>query len=102
MLFFDKCEYSEFMQSEEGISTNILANRLKALVANGICTRRKHPTDGKKILYELTEMGADLKTLILNLAVWGDKHLGRARISPIIKEHMQFRNGGYPNGSARS
>jgi len=75
MLFFNKKEYNEFLKSTEAISTNILAHRLKLLVSNGICTRRRHPTDGKKILYELTDMGSELASVVIELGLWAKQYL---------------------------
>jgi DNA-binding HxlR family transcriptional regulator len=43
--------YKQFMDCYEGIATNILADRLRKLVAYGIITTEKDPSDGRKLIY---------------------------------------------------
>src|SRR3979411_2933064 len=52
--------YKEFLESYEGIATNILADRLRKLVAHGIITTEQDPSDGRKLIYLLTAKGIDL------------------------------------------
>src|SRR5271165_6479966 len=47
--------YKEFMNCYEGIATNILADRLRKLIAHGILTTQSDPTDGRKLIYTLTQ-----------------------------------------------
>lgn len=68
-------EYGQFLAAGEGISTNILAERLERLTCAGIVLRTEHPTDGKKYVYRLTEKGVDLAPLMIELALWGTKHV---------------------------
>src|SRR6202022_1405723 len=49
--------YKEFLESYEGIATNILADRLRKLVAHGIITTEQDPSDGRKRIYLLTAKG---------------------------------------------
>ena len=46
--------YKQFLEGFEGIATNILADRLRKLVAYGIITTEKDPSDGRKLIYLLT------------------------------------------------
>ena len=66
--------FHEFEYAGEGIATNILADRLKLLVENGILEKTRDPEKGSRRLYQLTEKGADLLPLILELIVWSGKH----------------------------
>lgn len=66
--------FGEFLASEEKIATNILADRLKALVASEIVSRRPDPSHARKVIYELTEKGEDLIPALLELGLWGAKH----------------------------
>lgn len=71
IVYFGRKTYNEFLASDEGIARNILANRLMTLQANGLLTRKPHPRDGRKEIYELTEAGLELIPLLLDLAEWG-------------------------------
>lgn len=67
-------EFGQFLRAGEGISTNILAERLERLLCTGIIVRSDHPGDGKKYLYRLTEKGIDLIPLLIQLVLWGAKY----------------------------
>jgi DNA-binding HxlR family transcriptional regulator len=66
--------YKEFLQSYEGIATNILADRLKKLIAHGIITTQKDPSDGRKVTYVLTAKGLDLAPVLTEMVLWAAKH----------------------------
>jgi DNA-binding HxlR family transcriptional regulator len=66
--------YKEFLQSYEGIATNILADRLKRLIAHGIITTREDPSDGRKLIYVLTPKGMDLAPVLTEMVLWAAKH----------------------------
>ena len=52
--------YKEFLDSHEKIATNILADRLRRLIAYGIIRVEPDPSDGRKQVYLLTRKGIDL------------------------------------------
>src|SRR6266498_1041813 len=62
--------YKEFLSSEEGIATNILAERLQRLEAAGIITTSRDAEDRRKIVYRLTEKGIDLAPILVELVLW--------------------------------
>ncbi len=66
--------YGQFLSSGEGIATNILADRLAHLEANGLIRKQRDPENGRRYLYHLTEKGADLAPLMLEIARWGAKY----------------------------
>ncbi len=66
--------YRDFQHSGEGISTNILADRLRKLEASGIITAEKEATDRRRANYRLTEKGIDLAPVLLELLIWGARH----------------------------
>ncbi len=74
LVFGGKRHYREFLQSDEGISSNILADRLNMLVDQGIVTRADDPTHKQKAIYSLTETGIDLLPVLIQAGVWGRKH----------------------------
>src|ERR1700682_3593737 len=49
--------YKEFLSCDEGIATNMLADRLRKLSAYGIITTKRDPSDGRKVIYLLTPKG---------------------------------------------
>ncbi|MGA2718219.1 MAG: helix-turn-helix domain-containing protein, partial [Candidatus Acidiferrales bacterium] len=59
--------FKEFEESGEGISTNILADRLQKLEANGIILAETDAEDGRRLNYRLTEKGIDLAPVLLEL-----------------------------------
>ncbi|MBI5771222.1 MAG: helix-turn-helix transcriptional regulator [Verrucomicrobia bacterium] len=67
-------EYGQFLAADEGISTNILSERLERLRCAGVVVRLDHPTDGKKFVYHLSEKGTDLIPLLVELVLWGAKY----------------------------
>lgn len=70
-----KKTYSEFLASEEKISTNILADRLGWLEEKGIISSEQDASNKKKYNYRLTEKGLDLLPMLLEIIVWSDQHL---------------------------
>jgi DNA-binding HxlR family transcriptional regulator len=74
LMFAGKRTYGEFLQSEEKIATNILANRLLILEEAGIVEKRAFPGNRVKNLYQLTPKGMDLMPTLFEIIVWGDKY----------------------------
>jgi DNA-binding HxlR family transcriptional regulator len=66
--------YKEFMECYEGIATNILADRLRKLIANGMITAEPDPTDGRKLIYFLTTKGIDLAPVLTEMVLWASMH----------------------------
>lgn len=74
MMFAGKKHFREFLQSEEGISSRTLADRLQALQDEGIVTRHDDPTHKLKAVYRLTQAGIDLLPVLVSLGVWGNRY----------------------------
>ncbi len=66
--------YKEFLECDEGIATNILAARLRKLVAHGIVTAEPDPSDGRKQIYLLTAKGIDLAPVLTEMVLWAAGH----------------------------
>jgi DNA-binding HxlR family transcriptional regulator len=66
--------YKEFLESYEGIATNILAVRLQKLIAHGIITTELDPSDGRKLIYSLTAKGIDLAPVLTEMVLWAAAH----------------------------
>ena len=74
--------FRDFVDSEEGIATNILADRLERLERNGIVRRMPDPNDRRRHVYLPTERGLDLIPVLLELIVWGGKHDPETPVTP--------------------
>jgi len=66
--------FKSFLESGEGIASNILAERLHRLERAGILVAQHEETDGRRVNYRLTEKGIDLAPLMLDLLIWGARH----------------------------
>ncbi len=73
IMFGSAMRYTDFVKSEEGIATNVLANRLEHLVNNEILDKRPDPDDARKSIYLLTEKGKDLAPVFLAMIQWSQK-----------------------------
>ncbi len=74
MVFAGKRHFGEFLQSDEGISSRTLAERLQTLQDEGVLTRHGDPTHKLKAVYRLTSAGIDLLPLLVDLGIWGCRH----------------------------
>src|SRR6266487_4289544 len=70
IVYFGKKTYGEFLASEEGIATNILASRLAHLEQQGILEKQPHDANKRKERYVLTEKGLDLIPVLVELGNW--------------------------------
>lgn len=72
IMFGDRRHYRDLLNhSLEGIASNILADRLRKLVAAGLLTTRPDPDHKQKTIYSLTEAAIQLVPLIVQLGAWG-------------------------------
>jgi DNA-binding HxlR family transcriptional regulator len=63
------------LQRNLGIARNVLADRLKKLVADEMLERVRYRTDPDWYEYRLTERALDLYPVIVGLMRWAEKHL---------------------------
>jgi len=94
MVLARKRHFREFLESAEGIASNILTDRLKRLEESGIVARRPDPENARQVIYTLTEKGKDLIPALLELARWGAKHVARS-VPPknIVRRIKEDRDG---------
>lgn len=74
IVYFGKKTYGEFLESEEGMATNILASRLARLEQQGILVKRTSASDKRKEEYHLTEKGLDLIPVLVEMANWSARY----------------------------
>ncbi|KQX21738.1 transcriptional regulator [Sphingomonas sp. Root50] len=90
IMFGNRRHYRELLSaSEERIASNILANRLKRLVALGILSRRDDPSHRQKAVYSLTDRGIDLVPLLVEMGAWGRRHLPTTPALAIRQQVME-------------
>ena len=75
MMFSGKRHFRKLLRSEEGISSNILADRLRKLVEEGMITRADDPSHKQKAIYSLTEKAIALVPVFAQLGAWGSRYL---------------------------
>ncbi len=75
MMFFGKQRFEEFLESPEGISTNILTNRLKSLEDLGFIAKQPYGNHSRRMNYQLTEKGKSLRPVLMTMIDWGLKHI---------------------------
>jgi len=74
LLFKGKRRYQDFCESEEGIATNVLADRLKRLEATGLITRDVAARNAGGVTYHLTAKGLDLAPMLVEMILWSAAH----------------------------
>jgi DNA-binding HxlR family transcriptional regulator len=75
IMFGDRRHFRELVgQSEEGIASNVLADRLRRLVESGLLSKRDDPTHKQKTIYSLTEASIELVPLLVQMGAWGRRH----------------------------
>lgn len=82
MMFKGKHYYGEFLQSEENIATNILADRLLLLENDGIIIKNRDPMHGSKNIYRLTHKGIALVPVLVEIILWSSKYDKHAATDP--------------------
>jgi len=90
--------YKEFLDSYEGIATNILADRLRKLIAHGIITTQRNPSDGRKVIYSLTPKGIDLAPVLTEMVLWAAAHEdtgNQALVRQIQQDKEKFLNAAW-------
>jgi DNA-binding HxlR family transcriptional regulator len=95
VIFGKRRSYGELLaQSEEGIASNILADRLKRLTVFGLLTRRPDPDHRQKGIYSLTEAAIQLVPLLAQMAAWGRRHTRPSKELSVRAELLE--KGGPP------
>jgi DNA-binding HxlR family transcriptional regulator len=75
IIFGDRRRYRELLtRSEEGIASNVLADRLKRLLAAGLLTKAGDPRHRQSAIYSLTEPAIQLVPLLAQMGAWGRRH----------------------------
>ncbi|UNZ17633.1 helix-turn-helix domain-containing protein [Streptomyces sp. 891-h] len=79
--------YTDLHADLPGVSTDVLAARLKHMEGEGLAERRRQPRPASGYVYELTERGRALLPVLTALADWGAPALGKPRATDAVRAH---------------
>jgi DNA-binding HxlR family transcriptional regulator len=79
--------YTDLHADLPGVSTDVLASRLKDMERDGLATRRRLPPPGAAYVYELTGRGRALLPVLQALGRWGEAELGQRRPTDAVRAH---------------
>ena len=71
--------YVDLLTSLEGITTNLLAKRLREMTEAGLVEKRRLPSPAGSDVYALTESGHALEPAVMELSRWGGRLLMHPR-----------------------
>jgi len=89
MMFRGFTRFQQFLDAGEGISTNVLSDRLRRLEERHIISRQKDPANGRQVLYYLTDQGKELLPVMLAVVEWAEKYDPKSNLSREMAERMQ-------------
>ena len=90
-LLFNKHRFGDFLGSPEAIPTNILADRLKRLEAEGIVKKFPYQSNPVRNEYFLTSKGAALGEVLGAMRKWAESHVAGVK-SPETKPAPEIRD----------
>ncbi|MEU5044974.1 winged helix-turn-helix transcriptional regulator [Streptomyces griseorubiginosus] len=79
--------YTDLHADLPGVSTDVLASRLKDMERDGLTARRRLPPPGAAYVYELTPRGRELLPVLQALGAWGGPELGERRPTDAVRAH---------------
>src|SRR3954462_5685211 len=79
--------YSKLAAGDEGIPTNILADRLKKMQAAGLIEAKPYQERPVRYAYLLTDKGRDLGEVPAAIARWGKKHVKAPGVPPEFRRN---------------
>ncbi|WP_225825283.1 winged helix-turn-helix transcriptional regulator [Streptomyces naphthomycinicus] len=79
--------YTDLHADLPGVSTDVLASRLKDMERDGLAGRRRLPPPGVAYVYELTSRGRELLPVLQALGSWGEGELGERRPTDAVRAH---------------
>ena len=91
IVFRGKRTYGEFLKSEEGFATNILASRLELLLDEGILNVESDESDARKGVYSMTEKGLDLIPVMFEIMLWSEAHDPKSQARRIPRLMAEIR-----------
>jgi DNA-binding HxlR family transcriptional regulator len=90
-LYFGARRFSDLLTTSPGLSTRILAERLKLLEAQGFIQRVVYSEHPLRAEYHLTDRGLSLEPVLGAIADWGLEHLVPPRDAGPIRKRIDTR-----------
>lgn len=87
--------YGQFLEAGDGIATNVLADRLRELEAEGIVWKTRDPENHRKLNYSLTEKGCDLVPLLFEVILWSAKYDAKTKANKSVLKRMETDREAY-------
>ena len=73
MIFAGKRTFNQLLESDEGIATNVLRDRLNSLVESGLLTKSNDPERKGRTRYALAEPAIALVPVLVHMGHWGER-----------------------------
>jgi len=88
-MLMGKSRFGQFLDSPEGIPTNILSDRLKRLEAAGIIAKAPYQERPRRFGYSLTDMGRGLIPVLQGISAWANDFVAGTWVPP--RSFMELR-----------
>ncbi len=95
ILFRGVKTYSDLLKSDEGIATNILANRLKEFEASAIISKSRDPQNRRQFIYRITPKGAELAPILVEMIQWSAKYDDNTIVSKALLQQIEQDREGF-------
>ena len=94
LLLKSRCRYRELLACEEGIATNVLADRLKRLEQRGFIRKERDQQDARQYLYKPTQLAVSVVPMLIEMTVWGARTNAQTSVDPeLVRRFETDRNG---------
>lgn len=74
LLLKSRSRYRELLACEEGIATNVLADRLKRLEQKGLIRKEQDVQDARQYVYKPTPLAVSVVPMLIEMTVWGARN----------------------------
>lgn len=74
LLLKSHSRYRELLACEEGIATNVLADRLKRLEQKGLIRKEQDTQDARQYVYKPTRLAVSVVPMLIEMTVWGARN----------------------------
>jgi len=74
LLLKSRRRYRELLAGEEGIATNVLADRLRRLEQKGLIRKEQDQQDARQYVYKPTRLAVSVVPMLIEMTVWGARN----------------------------
>jgi DNA-binding HxlR family transcriptional regulator len=94
LLLRSRRRYRELLACEEGIATNVLADRLRRLEERGFIRKQRDAEDARQYLYQPTEFAVTVVPMLIEMTVWGARTNAHTSVDPkLVRRFETDREG---------